>query len=168
VLNAFIRLAVATFVFAVASIAQAQNIAVVNIQAAILQSAYAKEQVTKLEAEPSFSAIAKEYQSIVADIQALDAGAKANNQSWSQEQLSDYNKQRQFLAADLNLNQEKLQREQAVLFEQIELAMSEPVRKAISELIEDEGITMLLKAEAIYQATSVHDITPKLIEKLNQ
>lgn len=167
-LKAFIRIAAVTFVFAFSLASHAQNIAVVNIQAAILESAYAKSEIAKLEANPSFSSIANEYQTLVADIQALDADANANNQNWSQEQLADYNKQRQFLAADLNLNQEKLQREQSVLLEQIELAMNEPVRTALGQLIEEEGITMLLRDTAVYQATPLHDITLKLIEKLNQ
>lgn len=167
-LKTITRLSAVAFLVVFSVAAQAQNIAVVNIQAAILESAYAKSELAKLEADPAVSAIAKEYQTQVADIQALDANAKANSQNWTQQQLADYNKQRGFLAADLNLNQEKLQREQETILVQIEAAMSQPVREAVAELIEEEGITMLLRETAVYQATSLHDITLKLVEKLNK
>jgi len=116
----------------------AENIAVVNIQAAILELA-------KLEENSDYAALVTEAQTLIADVQALDKDAQANNSKWTQEQLADYNKQRQFLTADLKLNQQKIQAEREQVVRQINAAMNQPALEALQTLVDEEGISLLLK-----------------------
>ena len=150
------------------AISQAQNIAVVNIQAAILESSFAQAELAKLEKGSSYAGLVSEAQILVADIQALDKDAEANGSKWSQEQLAEYNKARQFLTADYELNNKKIQAERERVVRQINAAMTQPAREALMQLVEDEKITVLLKQEAIYLASPEHDITAKLAEKLSK
>lgn len=157
---------VAAMTFSV--ISQAQNIAVVNIQAAILESEYGKSELAKLETNDDYAALVTEAQTLIADVQALDKDAQSNSGKWSQEQLADYNKQRQFLTADLQLNQQKIQAERERVVRQINAAMNQPALEALQSLVDEEGISLLLKESAVYHATDAHNVTSKLAAKLSK
>lgn len=146
----------------------AENIAVVNIQAAILESSFGKAELAKLEENSDYAALVTEAQTLIADVQALDKDAQANNSKWTQEQLADYNKQRQFLTADLKLNQQKIQAEREQVVRQINAAMNQPALEALQTLVDEEGISLLLKENAVYHATDAHNVTSKLAAKLSK
>lgn len=146
--------------------ASAQKIAVVNIQAAILESEFGQAELSKLENDPTYAALVTEAQTLVADVQALDKNAQTNGSGWSQAQLAEYNKQRQFLTADLQLNNQKIQSEREAAVRQINAAMNQRALTALQELVEEEGITLLLQESSVYHATDEHNVTSKLATKL--
>ena len=147
--------------------ANAQKIAVVNIQVAILESDYGQAELAKLESNPSYVALVTESQSLVADVQALDNDAQANGNSWTQAQLSEYNKQRQFLTADLQLNNQKIQSEREAVVRQINQAMNQRALTALQALVDEMEITLLLQESTVYHATEEHNVTSQLAAKLN-
>ena len=149
-------------------VSQAQNIAVVNIQAAILESSHGKAELAKLEEDADYAALVTEAQTLIADVQALDKDAQSNGSNWSQDQLNDYNKQRQFLTADIQLNQQKIQAEREQVVRQINAAMNQPALEALQALVEEEGISLLLKENSVYHATDAHNVTSKLAAKLSK
>lgn len=157
---------VAAMTLSVAS--QAQNIAVVNIQAAILESGFGKAELAKLEENSAYAALVTEAQTLIADVQALDKDAQSNSSKWTQEQLADYNKQRQFLTADLKLNQQKIQAEREQVVRQINAAMNQPALEALQTLVDEEGISLLLKENSVYHAADTHNVTSKLAAKLSK
>lgn len=147
--------------------ANAQKIAVVNIQAAILESDYGQEELAKLENREEYAELVSESQSLIADVQALDGDAQANGNNWNQEQLSEYNRQRQFLTEDLQVNNQRIQSEREAVVRRINQAMNQRALTALQELIEEEGVTLLLQESAVYHATEEHNITSQLAAKLN-
>lgn len=156
-----------TVALGLSAFASAQNIAVVNIQAAILQSEYGQAELAKLENKPEYAELVSESQSLVADVQALDSDAQANGNNWSQEQLTEYNRQRQFLTEDLQLNNQRIQSERETVVRRINQAMNQRALTALQELVEEEEITLLLQESAVYHATEEHNVTAKLAAKLN-
>lgn len=152
-----------------ASVASAQvNIAVVDVQAAILGSSYGQSELSKLNNNAEYSELVTTVRAIEAEIQSLDRNAESNAGSWTADDLADYNKQRQYKIADLQLASQKIQAEREQVIGQIYAAMNERALTALQELIEEEGVTLLLKETAVYQATSVHNLTAKLAAKLGQ
>ena len=151
--------------FSATSFAQ-QKIAVVNIQAAILQSAFGKAEMEKLESSTAYSSLITEFEGLRADLQALDAEAQSNSTKWDAERIAEYNKQRQFLQADLELNGRKIQTDQQAAVQSINAAMNQRAQTSLLELVEEESITLLLKEDSVYHATTAHDITQKLALKL--
>ena len=149
-------------------VSQAQNIAVVNIQAAILESSYGKSELAKLEEDADYAALVTEAQTLIADVQALDKDAQSNGSNWSQDQLNDYNKQRQFLTADIQLNQQKIQAEREQVVRQINAVMNQPALEALQAMVEEEGISLLLKENSVHYATDAHNVTSKLAAKLSK
>ena len=157
--------AVFAVTFSSALLAQ-DRIAVVNIQGAILSSAYGQAEMAKLEESTAYSALITEFEGLRADLQALDSDAQANSENWDAERVAEYNKQRQFLQADLELNGRKIQADQQAAVQNINAAMNQRAQTALQELIEEESITLLLREDSVYHATQVHDITQKLALKL--
>ena len=148
--------------------APAQKVAVVNIQAAMLSSEYGQAEMAKLEESEAYSVLITEFEGLRADLQALDSEAAANSSKWDAERIAEYNKQRQFLQADLELNGRKIQADQQAAVQSIYAAMNQPAQEALQELITEESITLLVKAEAVYHATIAHDLTQKLALKLGK
>lgn len=147
--------------------ANAQKIAVVNIQAAILESEYGQSELQKLENRPDYAALVVESQSLIADVQALDNEAQANSSNWSRERLAEYNRQRQFIAEDLQVNNQRIQSEREAAVRQINQTMNQRALTALQELIDEEEVTLLLQESAVYHATEEHNLTPELSVKLN-
>ena len=120
-----------------------------------------------MENRTEYAELVSESQSLIADVQALDNDAQANGNNWSQEQLSEYNRQRQFLTEDLQVNNQRIQSEREAVVRRINQAMNQRALTSLQELIEEEGVTLLLQESAVYHATEEHNITPQLTAKLN-
>lgn len=153
-------------VLATTSVAQ-EKIAVVNFQAAILGSEYGQAELKKLEDSSEFSALVTEFEGLRADLQALESNAQANASKWDEDEVAEFTRQRQFLQADLETNGKKIQSDQQTAIQAIYQVMDQPAQLALKELIEEESVTLLLNEEAVRFATSLHDLTEKLAQKLN-
>ncbi len=146
----------------------AQKIAVIDIQSAILGSTYGQQQLESLNSDPEYAELLANMRSLQADIQALDKEAQAKSAEWNEARFATYNKQRQFKAADLQLTQQKVQAEQERVVNEVNAAMNDRALAALEQLIQDEGITLLLRANAVYHATAAHNLTAKLAAKLSE
>lgn len=148
--------------------AQEQSIAVVDIQRAILGSTYGQEQLAALDSDPEYAALLASLSSLQVDIQELDKDAQTNASGWTEARYATYQRQRQFKVADLELAQQKVQAEQERVVNEINVAMNEQAQTALRELIEDEGVSLLLQAASVIFFTPEHDLTGKLAAKLSQ
>ena len=150
----------------------AQNIAVFNIQAGILQSTPGQAALAALEEDATFKALVTEAQTLLADIQALEKDAQANSQKWQQDKdaakIGEYQRQRQFLAADLELNNKKIQAERERVVRQLINRMRPAAAEALQEIIKDEKISLLLDHNAVHHAADAHNITVKLAARLSK
>ena len=153
---------------ATAAVAQEQKIAVVDVQRAILGSTFGQEQLGALDSDPEYAALLASLSSLEAEIQALDKDAQTNAAGWTETRYATYQRQRQFKVADLELAQQKVQAEQERVVSQINATMTAQAQTALQELIEDEGVTLLLRETAVYTANPEHDLTAKLAAKLSQ
>lgn len=149
------------------AVAQEAKIAVVDIQSAILGSSYGEEQLGQLREDPEYAELLSTARSLQADIQAMDKEAQSKANEWSEQQFAQYNKQRQFKTADLELAQKKIQSEQERVVQEINNEMNDEAIAALEELIQEEGITLLLRENAVYHASVEHNLTDKLATKLS-
>ncbi|MEQ9021332.1 MAG: hypothetical protein RLN82_01060, partial [Pseudomonadales bacterium] len=68
---------------------------------------------------------------------------------------------------DLQVNNQRIQSEREAVVRRINQAMNQRALTALQELIEEEGVTLLLQESAVYHATEEHNITSQLAAKLN-
>jgi outer membrane protein len=147
--------------------AAADKIAVVDIQRVIFTSEFAKVRQQQLQTEKSFVDLQARYDSISADIRALQRRIEAERETMSRDQVAENQKRVEYLRADYELVARKLQTEVQQLQGQIMEELQPQVQAALKELVEAEGISLLLQREAVIFATPAMDVTGKLLERLN-
>lgn len=157
-------LALAFFALPAAAV---DKIAVVDIQRVIFTSDVAKARQKQLQAESEFVGLQAKYDSIAADVKALQKKIEAERDTMSQEQATENQKKMEYLRADYELVERKLRAEVQQLQGKIMEELQPKVQAALKELVEAEGITLLLQREAVIVADPGLDVTSKLLERLN-
>lgn len=149
------------------TLSRAQEIAVVDIQLAILNSSFGQQQLNALSNDPSYADLVSTAQSLEADIASLDSQAQAEASNWTNERFQQYTRQRQFKVADLQLTSQKIQSERERVINAVIEAMNDQAIAALEEIIEEENISVLLRESAVYSADAEHNVTALLVEKLS-
>jgi outer membrane protein len=157
-------LALAFFALPAAAV---DKIAVVDIQRVIFTSDVAKARQKQLQAESEFVSLQAKYDSIAADVKALQKKIEAERDTMSQEQATENQKKMEYLRADYDLVERKLRAEVQQLQGKIMEELQPKVQAALKELVDAEGITLLLQREAVIVADPALDVTGKLLERLN-
>lgn len=143
------------------------KIAVVDIGRAIFSSDVAKARQKQLQGAPEYSQLQVKYDSIAADVQALQKQIESKRMTMSKEQGAEYQKKMEYLRADYELVARKLQAEMKALQNSIMEELQPAVQSSLKELVEQGGVTVLLTREAVISASPEMDLTNKLIERLN-
>lgn len=146
----------------------ADKIVVLDMQAAILGTDLAKKSMDKLQKNAEFTAMRAKLESLVADIKALQESAEKNGMTWSEDKLAEHRKKIEYLRADYELAQKKLQAEQQQVLQRVQQELAPKVRPVLEKLIEDEKIGMIVNAQSVFHADADHDITAELVERLNK
>ena len=154
-------------IMAASSTVRAQEIAVVDIQLAILNSTYGQQQLNALSNDPSYADLISTAQSIEADIASLDSQAQAEASNWTNERFQQYTRQREFKVADLQLTSQKIQSERERVINAVIEAMNDQAIGALEEIIEEQNISLLLRESSVYSADADHNVTALLVEKLS-
>jgi outer membrane protein len=143
------------------------KIAVVDVGRAIFSTEVAKKRQTEMQGASEFSTQQAKYDSLAADMKALQKEIEGKAMTLSKEQAAEYQKKMEYLRADLELVSRKLQAEIQALQNRIMQELQPKVQEAVKELVTEESITLLLQREAVISATPEMDITSKLIDRLN-
>lgn len=143
------------------------KIAVVDLGAAIFGSEIAQKRQKELQARSEYAALQAKYDSTAADIKAMQKEAEAKSMTWSEEQKTEFQKKMEYMRADIELTARKLESEVRGLQNSIVRELQPKALEAIQELVTQEGITVLLRSDAVLMAKPELNLTAKLTEKLN-
>jgi outer membrane protein len=154
--------------FAVTLVAEEGKIAVVDFGKAIFGSEVAKTRLKQVQGESDYAALQAKYENTVADMKALQKEVESKSMTWSAEQTGEAQKKMEFLRADLELTTRKVQAEQKALQSSIVQELRPKAGEALQELIKEEGIVLLINAEAVVTVANELDLTSKLTDRLNQ
>lgn len=145
----------------------AGKVVTLDMQRAILGSELAQKSVENLQKNAEFTALRAKVESLVADLKALQESAEKDGMTWSEEKLAEHRKKVEYLRADYELAQKKMQAEQQQVLQKVQQQISPKVPAILEQLIKDEGIGMIINAQSVFHADADHDITVKLIERIN-
>jgi len=145
----------------------AEKIAVVDIQRVIFTSEVAKARQKQAKTKPDFVELQAKYDSIAADVKALQQKIESGRDAMSREQATEHQKRMEYLRADYELVARKLQTEVQQLQSEIMEELQPQVQAALKELVEAEEVTLLLQRDAVIFAAPTLDLTAKLLERLN-
>jgi outer membrane protein len=144
------------------------KIAVVDVARAIFSTEVAKQRQDELQSASEFATQQAKYDSLAADMKALQKEVEGKAMTLSQEQGAEYQKKMEYLRADLELVSRKLQAEIKDLQNRIMQELQPKALEAVKELVTEEKIMLLLQREAVISATPDMDLTSKLIDRLNK
>jgi outer membrane protein len=144
------------------------KVVVFNFERAILSTEAAQKASAALNADPEFASLQAKYESLVAELQGLREEQQTKGITWNADQQTEHRKQVEYKRADLELAQKKLQAEQNAAVRGLLQEFEEKTKAALNEVIEAEGITIVLNASQAYYAGASADITAKVTDKLNK
>jgi len=151
------------------TMANAQDkLAVIDIQSAMFASDYAQNRVRASMESADFVALRAKAEGSAADLQAMSKEAESKRLTWSSEQAAEHQKKMSYTKADYDLAVQKLQGEQQALQQKILQELSPKFQTALGEVVDEEKITLLFRAESVLIANPQNNITAKVVDRLNK
>lgn len=168
-MNKLMKLMTATLFIALPTLAVAQGkIAVVDLEAAILQSDYAQARLNEFETSEDFAAdktefegLRKEFDKLVQDFQRDQAAMSEDQQVSARQKLA--SKQ-----SDIEYVAKKLQSMQQQNGQRVFQELAPKAREVLRDIIATDGIGLLLQQQTVIHADLGYSITAKVTDKLNQ
>lgn len=167
-LKALVLVVVSMLSFASVTVVAETKIAVIDIQQAMFASDYAQNSVKASLESADFVALKAKAEGSAADLQAMGKEAETKRLTWSAEQVAAQQKKMSYAKADYDLAVQKIQAEQKQLQQQIMQELSPQFQEALTEVVQDEGITLLLRSESVIVASPENNLTAKVVDRLNQ
>lgn len=144
------------------------KIAVLNVQAAVFQTAAAKAKFAKMEKSPDFAATKAKLDGISAEFKLLSESAKKESATWSAEKKEEVGKKMQSMQQDAQFNAKKLKDTENEVAQQVMQELGAKVEVAVKQVIEAEKIGLVLNSQAAIHATPEYDITAKVTDLINK
>ena len=167
-LKGFVLLLVGVLGCSSVVMAAEDKIAILDVQQAMFASDYSQSTVKQSIESADFVALKAKAEGSAADLQAMSKEAEAKRLTWSAEQAGSHQKRMSYAKADYDLAVQKIQGEQKQLQQQVLQDLSPIFQQALSEVIEEEGVTLLLRAESVLSASAENNLTAKVVDRLNQ
>ena len=141
------------------------KIAVFDVQEAILATNRAREEMKAFEARPDIAKMIKEAEGLKKEITALRDELTKGGASGDKAQ--EKKKSIEFKQADFELVVRKLNAERQGAGKKLMDEIGPRLEGIVKEIVEAEGIGLLLDRKAAIHADASFDITAKVTEKLN-
>ena len=165
----FKKLVAATALTLLPLVALAQGkIAVVNLEAAILQSDYAQQRLAEFEANEDFMADKSQYEKVVAEIKEIQANFERDQAAMSEDQKVAARQKLASKQSDLEYVVKKLQAMQQQNAQRVFQELAPKAQEVLQQVIATEQIGLLLSRQAVLHADMGYDVTAKVTDKLNQ
>lgn len=144
------------------------KVVVLDLQAAVLSTSVAQDQLAQLEQNAEYAALMTRYETLTEDIQSLQRDAEQNSMTWSEEDRNKKEEEARALRQEYETTVHTLQNARQQFVQAIMQQMRAGTSEVLEGLIEAEKIGLVLSAEAVYHATEHYDITQRLTQLLNQ
>lgn len=144
------------------------RIAVVNLEEAILQTDEAQQRLNGLREAEDYKADKAELDRLGSEREALIKELQNDLAVMSPEQQQAARKRLANKNADLEHVLRKLQQAEQELGQQLLAEMTPKVQAVLRDLIQSEGIGLLIQRSAVIHADNGYSITAKVTDKLNQ
>jgi outer membrane protein len=143
------------------------KIAVVDARIAIFSSNAAQSALKAFEESADFMNLKAKYESSSADFQAMAKEAETKRLTWSPEELAEHQKKMSYVKADAELAIQKITSEQKQLEQKVLQDLAPLVEQALQEIVKEEGISVLLRAESVLLASPDTSITAKVADRID-
>lgn len=146
----------------------AGKVAVFNFEQAVFSTKAAEKALKELQTDSDYAQWAAQEESLIAELKALNKQQETEGLTWSAEQIGEYRKKVNLIQQDLQFNRKKLQDAQTNWQRKLLGEMQDDVEKVLNQIIESEGIDIVLSDKAVVYFAPGINITPKVVEELNK
>ena len=144
------------------------KVAVLDLETAVMTTDFAKEKLKAMESQSDYIELKKKIDSLQKDAEKKSTDAKKEGPTWTADQAANYRKDMDFMQKDMQLADQKMRALYADMEGSIMKEMDDKIKKAINECITEQKISLLIRAEAVYTASSDSNITSDVTAKLNK
>ncbi len=144
------------------------RVAVVDLQAAVMRTDMAREQMKELESQREFAETQIKLESLKKQIMEKQEEAKKEGPTWTQDQWIAHRKSVEFLRKDFELAGQKIQAESQVVLRNIEKELGPKVQDVLKQLIDAERIDIVIEKNFTVYSSADIDLTVQLTDKLNE
>jgi outer membrane protein len=163
------QLAVAMALVALPLVAAAQGkIAVVDLEAAILQTDFAQQRLSQFEESEDFSADKKEFEALRKELDELVQNFQRDQAAMSEDQKVAARQKLASKQSDIEYVAKKLQAMQQQNAQRVFQELAPKAREVLRDIIATDGIGLLLQQQTVIHADLGYSITAKVTDKLNQ
>lgn len=163
------KIAIAVVAFSVPAAGWAEGkIAVFDLQTAILQTDAAQARLADLRNEAEYKKNKAEFDRIKSEGETLVKGYQKDSAIMSEEQKATAQQKINSMQEDLEHVAGKLQQSEQVAAQSMFQEMGPKVQEVLREIIEKEGVGLLLQRQAVIHAEPSYSITAKVTDKLNE
>jgi outer membrane protein len=145
-----------------------EKIAVIDLEAAAINSDYAKKAIEDLNKSATFKKNRDTHTAITKEIQDMQKDAQANGLTWSDEEKKIFNVKLEEKLKNLKKVRAQIDQERAAVEQQIQKELTPKIEKIIPEIIKEKNLGLLINARAAYFRTPDFDITKDLVDRLNK
>jgi outer membrane protein len=144
------------------------KIAVVDVQGAILQTEYAQKKLGEVRAQAEYKKNKAEFDRLKTEGEGLLKTYQKDAAVMSPEQKAAAEKKLNSLQEDLDHVASKLQQAEQGIGQALLQEMAPKVQEVLKEIIQKDGIALLLQRNAVIHAEPGYSITSQVTDKLNQ
>lgn len=163
------QLAVAMVLVTLPLVAAAQGkIAVVDLEAAILQTDFAQQRLSQFEESEDFAADRTEFEGLRKELDELVQNFQRDQAAMSEDQKVAARQKLASKQSDIEYVAKKLQSMQQQNAQRVFQELAPKAREVLRDIIATDGIGLLLQQQTVIHADLGYSITAKVTDKLNQ
>lgn len=144
------------------------NIVVLDPDASILNSDYAKSRLQILQNDSAFKTLVERLNTLRQELNTLQETAKLNDLTWSEEQKQTHRNKMQGKADELTIVRKQLDNQRNTLLTTIRRELTPLLRKVVTELVEANNYTLIIDSRSIIYSTAENTINELVVEALNK
>lgn len=163
------QLAVAMALVTLPLVAAAQGkIAVVDLEAAILQTDFAQQRLSQFEEGEDFASDKTEFEGLRKELDELVQNFQRDQAAMSEDQKVAARQKLASKQSDIEYVAKKLQAMQQQNAQRVFQELAPKAREVLRDIIATDGIGLLLQQQTVIHADLGYSITAKVTDKLNQ
>jgi len=143
------------------------NIAVIDLERAVLTTQFAQQQQKTLSEDAEYKALVEKFQLLKTDLQALEKEANTKGMTWSNEERAEHANKVKYKSSDYQLIAKKIESQRNGIANAIKEQFKDTIKEVVNKIIKDEGISLLLNAKAAHFVAPGSDITQRVTAALD-
>lgn len=151
------------------SVALAEGkIVILDLQAAVLNTDAAQQQLATLEKNEDYTALRTRYENLAGDLERFQEDAQKNSMTWSEEKKQEKQSEAQNLRTEYERAVQGLQGARQQVMQAVMQQMGSTTEDVLEQLIEAEKIDLVLNSQSAFHASDAYDITDQVTEMINK